>query len=140
MLRSGGVFLFNVWDCIEHNELAFVVTTAMGGLFPDDPPLFLARTPHGYHDEAAIRADVTGGGFETTVGFEALEARSRAVSCDIPALAYCQGTPLRNEIEARAPSRLVEATEAAAAAIREHFGPTDIDAKIRGYVITATKP
>ena len=140
VLRSGGVFLFNVWDRIEHNELARVVTTAVAGLFPDDPPLFLARTPHGYHDEAAIRADVAGGGFETVVGFEALEARSRAVSCDIPALAYCQGTPLRNEIEARGPSRLVEATEVAAAAIRQHFGPIDIDAKIRGYVITATKP
>ena len=140
VLRSGGVFLFNVWDRIEHNELAHAVTTAVAGLFPDDPPLFLARTPHGYHDEATIHADVTGGGFETAVGFEALDARSRAVSCDIPALAYCQGTPLRNEIEARDPSRLVEATEVAAAAIRQQFGPTDIDAKIRGYVITATKP
>ena len=140
VLRSGGVFMFNVWDRIEHNELAHVVTTALAGLFPDDPPLFLARTPHGYHDQATIRADVTRGGFEKAVGFEALEARSRAVSCDIPARAYCQGTPLRNEIEARDPSRLVEATEAAAAAIRRHFGPIDIDAKIRGYVITATKP
>ena len=140
VLRSGGVFLFNVWDRIEHNEFAHVVTTAVAALFPDDPPLFLARTPHGYHNEAAIRADVTGGGFETAVGFEALDARSRAVSCDLPALAYCQGTPLRNEIEARDPSRLVKATEVAAAAIRQQFGPTDIDAKIRGYVITATKP
>jgi hypothetical protein len=129
-----------VWDRIELNELAHVVTTAVAGLFPDDPPLFLARTPHGYHDEATIHADVAAGGFEPAIGFEAVDARSRAASCDIPALAYCQGTPLRNEIEARDPSRLVEATEVAAAAIRQHFGPTDIDAKIRGYVITATKP
>ena len=140
VLRSGGVFIFNVWDRIERNELAHVVTTAVADLFPDDPPLFLARTPHGYHDEGTIRADVIGGGFETAVGFEAVDARSRAVSCDIPAFAYCQGTPLRNAIEARDPSRLVEATEVAAAAIRRHFGPTDIDAKIRGYVVTATKP
>ena len=140
VLRSGGVFIFNVWDRIEHNEFAHVVTTAVAGLFPDDPPLFLARTPHGYHDEATILADVSRGGFESAVAFEALEARSRAVSCDIPALAYCQGTPLRAEIEARDPSRVVEATEVAAAAIRQHFGPTEIDAKIRGYVITATKP
>jgi SAM-dependent methyltransferase len=140
VLRSRGVFIFNVWDRIEHNELAHVVTTAVASLFPDDPPLFLARTPHGYHQEATIRTDVRAGGFETTAAFEAVEARSRAASCDLPAFAYCQGTPLRNEIEARDPSRLAEATDAAAAAIRRRFGPTDIDAKIRGYVITTTKP
>ena len=140
VLRPGGVFIFNVWDGIEQNELAHAVTMALAGLFPVDPPLFLARTPHGYHDEATIQADLAGGGFDTSVGFEALEARSRAVSCDVAALAYCQGTPLRDEIEARDPSRLAEATEAAAAAIRRRFGPADLDAKIRGYVITATKP
>ena len=140
VLRSGGVFLFNVWDCIEHNEFAHVITTAVAGLFPDDPPSFLARTPHGYHDEAAIRADVSRGGFSPAIGFEALEARSRAMSCDIPAIAYCQGTPLRGEIEARDKSRLVDATGVASDAIRQHFGSSDIDAKIRAYVITATKP
>jgi hypothetical protein len=115
------------------------VTTAVGGLFVDDPPVFLARTPHGYHDEATIRADVAGGGL-VTAGFEALEARSRASSAEVPAIAYCQGTPLRNEIEARDPSMLREATSVATAAITQRFGATDIDAKIRGYVITATKP
>ena len=140
VLRPGGAFLFNVWDCIENNEFADVITAAVSGLFPDDPPSFLARTPHGYHDEAIIRSDVVAGGFEAGISFEALEARSRAASCEIPATAYCQGTPLRNELEARGPSRLAEATEVAAAAIRQQFGPTDIDGKIRGYVITATKP
>ena len=47
MLRSGGTFVFNVWDEIVNNEFAAVVTEAVGELFPDDPPLFLARTPHG---------------------------------------------------------------------------------------------
>ena len=42
---------FNVWDRIEENEFADDVTErARAGIFPDDPPRFLARTPHGYHD------------------------------------------------------------------------------------------
>src|SRR6185437_3429182 len=53
VLRPGGVLLFNVWDRIEENEFADAVTTALESLFPDDPPRFLARTPHGYHDVAA---------------------------------------------------------------------------------------
>ena len=48
-----------------------------------------------------------------------------------------QRTPLRNEIEARAPDRLVEATEAAAARIAARFGSGPIDGKIQALVITA---
>jgi len=139
VLRPGGRFLFNVWDRIEANEFAQVVTDAVGTLFPDDPPLFLARTPHGYHDAELIRGDVAAGGFATPAGFHTLEARSRAASCTIPAIGYCQGTPLRNEIEARDSTRLTEATSVAAAAIRQRFGSTDIDGKIRGHIITAEK-
>lgn len=139
VLRPSGVFVFNVWDRIETNEFAHVVTQALGELFPDDRPLFLARTPHGYHDEAVIRGDLAAGGFGAPATFEALEARSRAASAEVPAIAYCQGTPLRNEIEARDASRLDDATQVAATAIRDRFGPVDIDGRIRAYVITATK-
>jgi SAM-dependent methyltransferase len=140
VLRPGGVFLFNVWDALDQNEFADTVTTAMAGLFPNDPPEFLGRTPHGYYDEATIQVDVASAGFVTPAGFEALEHRSRATSADVPAIAYCQGTPLRNEIEARDASLLGEATAVATAAIEERFGATDIDGKIRAYVITALKP
>ena len=54
VLRPGGVLLFNVWDRIEENEFAHTVTTALESLFPQDPPRFLARTPHGYHDLARV--------------------------------------------------------------------------------------
>src|SRR5882672_11692745 len=63
VLRSGGVFIFNVWDRIEENEFADTVTTALESLFPKDPPRFLARTPHGYHDRPTIEQDLANGGF-----------------------------------------------------------------------------
>ena len=56
VLKPGGVFIFNVWDRIEDNEFADVVTTALAPVFPADPPRFLARTPHGYHDTGGDRA------------------------------------------------------------------------------------
>ena len=52
------------------------------------------------------------------------------------AVAYCQGTPLRNEIEARGASRLAEATEAAAMALANRFGPGQIEGQIRAHVVT----
>ena len=87
-----------------------------------------------------VRADLAAGGFVSRARFEALEARSRAETCHVPAIGFCQGTPLRNAIEARDPARLEEATSAAAAAIAQRFGPTDIDGKMRAYVITVNKP
>jgi ubiquinone/menaquinone biosynthesis C-methylase UbiE len=140
VLRPGGTFLFNVWDAIEHNEFADVVTTAVGTMFPADPPLFLDRTPHGYYDVETIQADLAAGGFTVPAGFSPLEARSRAETATIPAIAYCYGTPLRNEIEARDRTRLSEAVDVATDAIEQRFGATDVDGKIRGCVIGATNP
>ena len=140
MLRAGGTFVFNVWDEIVNNEFAAVVTEAVRELFPDDPPLFLARTPHGYHDEAAIRADLAAAGFVDAVTVEALEYRCLAATADLPAIAYCQGTPLRNELEQRDPTGLDKATMRASRRLGERFGSTNLDSKICGFVITATAP
>jgi SAM-dependent methyltransferase len=135
VLREGGVFLFSTWDRIEDNEFADVVTDALAALFPGDPPRFLARGPHGYHDASAIARDLAGGGFARSPQIAVLTERSRAESPKVPAIAYCQGTPLRSEIEARDASRLVEATDAAAAAIERRFGPEAVDGQIQALVV-----
>jgi SAM-dependent methyltransferase len=135
VLKPGGVFMFNVWDRIEENEFADTVTSALAPLFPGDPPRFMARTPHGYHDRATIERDLKGGGFTATPAIDTVAARSRAASPRIPAIAYCQGTPLRNEIEARAASRLDEATDVAAEAIAGRFGQGAVDGKIQAHIV-----
>jgi hypothetical protein len=68
--------------------------------------------------------------------FDTLTARSRAESARDVAVAYCQGTPLRNEIEARDASRLDEATEVAAAAIARRFGSGAVEGMIQAQVVT----
>ena len=136
VLRSGGVFIFNVWDRIEENEFADTVTTALGSVFPNDPPRFMVRTPHGYHDRPTIERDLGNGGFTNPAHFETVATRSRAPSPHVPARAFCLGTPLRNEINARDPSRLTEATDAAAEAIARRFGRGAVDGKIQAQVVT----
>jgi SAM-dependent methyltransferase len=136
VLKAGGHYIFSAWDRIENNEFADVVTAAMTVMFPDDPPLFRARTPHGYHDKKAILDDLRSAGF-VDITVDTVTRRSVAPSCRDPAIGYCQGTPLRNEIEARDASRLAEATEAAARGISERFGDGPVDGKIQAHVITA---
>ncbi|HEX8037159.1 MAG TPA: class I SAM-dependent methyltransferase [Ktedonobacterales bacterium] len=139
VLTTGGVFIFSVWDRIEENEFADTVTTATASMFPDDPPRFLARTPHGYYDWRTIERDLARGGFIASPDIVTVAARSRAHSCRIPAIAYCQGTPLRNEIEAHDPSRLDEATDIAAEAIARRFGTVNVDGKIQAHIVTVEK-
>jgi len=139
VLRPGGVLLFNVWDRIETNDLAHVVTLGLESLFPHDPPRFLARTPHGYHDEARIGADLALAGFSGETRIETVAARSIAESAWKPAIAYCQGTPLRNEIEARGAASLEQATQCTAQAIARRFGDGPIDTAIQAHVVSAAK-
>ncbi len=136
VLRPGGTFVFNVWDRIETNEFADVVTAAAAKVFADDPPMFLPRTPHGYFDEDLIRSELREAGF-SSVEYESLEAVSVAPSPRHPAIAYCQGTPLRNEIEQRNADLLHEVTNRAAAAIAARFGTGVVEGRMRGHVITA---
>lgn len=134
VLKPGGHFLFNVWDRIEENVFADDVTNALAKMFPNDPPRFLARTPHGYHDTALIRRELEDAGF-SGVAIETRAEQSRASSPRIPAVAYCQGTPLRGEIETR--GKLDAATDYAAAAIADRHGSDEVAAKIQAHVIVA---
>ncbi|MBM4443171.1 MAG: methyltransferase domain-containing protein, partial [Candidatus Rokubacteria bacterium] len=139
VLKPGGVLLFNVWDRIEDNELAETVTAALATVFPQDPPRFMARTPHGYHDRDTVTRDLAAGGFAASPRIDTVTARSRAASPQDAALAYCQGTPLRGEIEARNAARLEEATAAAARAIGARVGGGAVDAKIQAHVVTVER-
>ena len=137
VLKPGGHFLFNVWDQISANEFADVVTRAVAATFPNDPPDFLARTPHGYHDVDIIRDELSQAGF-SKISITTLEETSTAPTPRHPAVAYCQGTPLRNEIEARDASLLGQATDRATQAIAARFGDGPVIGKIRGHVVVAS--
>ncbi len=138
VLKPGGRYFFSVWDRISENEFADVVTQALADVFPHDPPRFMARTPHGYHDVERIREELDAAGF-TGISADAVDNRSRASSPRDAAIAYCQGTPLRNEIEARDAALLEPATKHAADALAQRFGSGAIEGRIRAFVLCAIR-
>jgi len=138
VLKPGGRFLFNVWSGIEENAFAATITEALARVFPADPPMFLARTPYGYGEERAIRAGLGAAGF-ADISIEPVEAKSRALSARDAAIAYCHGTPLRNEIESRDASRLEGVTEAVAEALARKFGSGPIEGSIRALIVSAAR-
>ena len=63
--------------------------------------------------------------------------QSRASSARLPAIAYCEGTLLRNEIEARRPGKLASITDDVASVIADKHGRGEVAAKIQAHVIMA---
>jgi hypothetical protein len=136
VLKPNGQYIFNVWDALSLNPISDVVTSAMAAHYPQNPPRFLARVPHAYHDDNAIRADLAAAGF-TKVAIETVTLPSRAASHRDPAIGFCQGSPMRNEIEAHDPDGVQAATEAAAAALAARFGAGPIEAPMQAKIVTA---
>ena len=138
VLSPGGAFIFNSWDRIEANEFADAVQTALIDLYPEDPPRFMARTPHGYFDPAVIRDDLSRAGFRTPLSIAVVPARCRATSARVVAQAFCQGTPMRAELEARGPGQLARATDVAEAAVARRFGGGAIEGALSALVVEVT--
>lgn len=138
VLKPDGVFLFNVWDNLDVNPMSKVVSDQAIASFPDNPPRFFERTPFGYNDEDLIRGELQRAGFET-VSIERVEKTSQAASARDAAIGLTQGTPLRGELEARAPGRLDEITEKAATALAQRFGNGSFENRMGALVVLARR-
>ena len=136
VLRPGGTYFLSVWDDLESNPIAAVVHETVADAFPHDPPQFFRRMPHGYHDLSVITATLASAGF-ATIRSERLTLPCRAPSADYVAVAMCQGTPLRPEIEQRAAERLDAVTEDVAAALRRSFGTGAVESTMRALIFEA---
>ncbi|PDS72852.1 methyltransferase domain-containing protein [Rhizobium sp. L43] len=121
VLRSKGRFLFSTWDSLQANDFARCVDECLASLFPSDPPDFLRRLPYSYFDAGPIKTQMSSAGFKA-VSCDRLELTSVAASAHHVAAAFCQGTPLRGEIEWRAPERMSEIVDAVAERVEARHG------------------
>ena len=134
VLTPGGCCLCKCGGPSETHEVETTVMTALTDRFRDDPPSFLARVPHGYHDAGRIEADLAKAGLDS-VGVEVVELWNTAQSAADLAHGYCRGTPLRGEIEAR--GNLDTTVAAVAAALERRFGPGPIAGRMEALVVSA---
>lgn len=138
VLRQGGTFLFAVWDRIAENVFVNVINDTLAKLFPENPITFMPRVPHGYYDVDKISSELTAAGF-TAIKVETLDHIAKAKSAKDVAIAYCQGTPLRSEIEQRDASGLARVTDVVTEALAKKFGNGPVEGAIRAHVISAVR-
>ena len=135
VLKPGGVFLFNVWDAIEHNELCRIAHETIAGYFDKDPPAFY-QVPFGYHDRDEIRRVLADAGFQN-VRIDVVEKVSGATRAEDAATGLVQGNPVSVAIAERDPSLLPVITNAITAALTACFGEGELRAPLRAVVVEA---
>lgn len=139
VLRPGGRFIFNSWGPLETNDFAHIALETLIALYPEDPPLFLARTPYGYAETSRIEADLAAAGFKR-IQIETVELQSHAGSADAFAFGQTYGSPLRLEIEARGKPPLPEVRAAFENALVTRFGRAQITGRMTALVTEAIAP
>ena len=137
VLRRGGHFVFNVWDKLEANPAPSILLNTLAKIFPDDPPSFMRRVPHGYREASEIAQTLNAAGF-SKVDAVTFQLPCQAASARHLAIALCQGTPTRPEIEQREPEGLNRVTAAVEAAFVNEFGQGEVKTTMQAIVFTAT--
>lgn len=138
VLRDGGTYLAIIWDRLDRNPASRIVHDAVAALYPDNPPSFLARTPFGYSDPAAIERDLRDAGFEQ-IRIDNVELQSRPVTARDAATGLVAGCPLASEVTERDGAGLKAAVGAAAQALRQLERDGMLDSRLSAHVVTATK-
>ncbi len=138
VLKPGGRFLFNVWESAAENPIVDATVAGLSRRYPDHESWFLERTPCGYRDPDIIRTDLARGGF-ADCRIETVRLKGRAESASALAIGFCQGSPMRAELEALDPTGLEVATAAATSAIAERFGQNAFDTELCALVIEAIR-
>jgi hypothetical protein len=92
-----------------------------------------------YHDESTIRADLAVASF-VNVEVERISLPVKAASAREAAIITVHGSLIGNALEAAAPGRLGEATEAVDQALRSKFGAGEILGSTNAMLVAAEKP
>ena len=99
VLAPRGTLLFNVWDRLERNSGSAAIHHAVREALPEPKPAFIARTPFGYNDPAAIEAELRQAGF-AQVEIEQVAFVSPPGCAARLARGMLLGSPLANELAA----------------------------------------
>ncbi len=137
VLRPDGKVLLATWGPAMEHDFAVALMATLERIFPGDAPQFLVSIPHGYYDPDVITADVEAGGL-VCHGIHRVTLDGEASSAADLANGFCNGTPLRAEIQDR--GDLESLTAAIVAEMESQLGTGPVTGRMTAYVIEAGLP
>lgn len=137
VLKPGGTFLFNVWDAIEYNELAYIAHTIIADFFDHNPPDFY-EVPCSFHDTETVKSFLSAAGF-SEMRFYLLRLPAVSPSAEEAARGLVHGNPVINVLRERSESRIPEIEAAVAAAVAAQCGAAPVRAKMQALICIAER-
>jgi SAM-dependent methyltransferase len=135
VLAPGGRVLMNAWAPLDTHVFETALVTALGRVFPDDPPTFMSAVPHGYADPDRFAADAAAGGLRCLAITRVTLEGTAASAADL-ASGYCGGTPVMAEISAR--GDLATVTAAVAEEMTALLGDGPVTGAMTAHVLEAS--
>lgn len=137
VLKPGGIFLFNVWDAIEENDLPHIAHTVISKFFDDNPPTFY-QIPFSFHDIENIRTLLTKAGFRNV---ESTIVSLPAVAQSAPEVTkgLVHGNPVIAAIRERDESQIPVIEDAIASQVVAQCGDAPVRARMRAVVCSAAR-
>ena len=137
VLKSRGRFVFNVWDAIEHNDLARTAHETIAKFFDDNPPDFY-EIPFSFHDRSEIESLLTEIGFKE-IEFTLLPLESIAASARDLTQGLVHGNPIITAIRERNEAMIPEIEESVFEAVVANFGDAPVHVRTQALVFSATR-
>jgi hypothetical protein len=135
--RSGGRYLFNVWDSHRYNPFGRIAHEVAGSFFPSNPPQFY-NVPFSYHQIDPIKESLIDAGFGgLQIVVVRLEKKIPNVESFARGLVY--GNPLIDQIGERGGVDPDCVVDGVLEARRREFG-ADTRMPLQAIVFSATKP
>jgi SAM-dependent methyltransferase len=139
VLRSGGQYLFNVWDSLEHNPVPRITHETVASFFPDDPPQFY-RIPFSLSETEPVNDWLRGAGF-VQIEAHRVAKTGTSRSIDDAALGLIDGNPIGAQIAERKADALGPVKVALARNLAAQFGAGGpMQVPLRAIVFSARKP
>jgi len=138
ILKSGGRYLFNVWDVIERNPAARITHETAASFFPVDPPGFY-RVPFSLHEPGGVTRFLEQAGF-ADIAWEYVETTGISPSAVEAATGLIEGNPIYDVIMQRRPEALSEIEAAVAAKVAAELGDHPVRCPMRALVFSARRP
>jgi ubiquinone/menaquinone biosynthesis C-methylase UbiE len=137
VLKPGGIFIFSVWDAIEHNDLPNIAHTIISKFFEDNPPDFY-DIPFSFHDPETIRSLVSAAGFKE-IELSLLPLPAIAPDAQGAAKGLVHGNPVIAAIKERNESSAPEIEAAIAEEVAAQFGDAPVRARMQALVCAAVR-